>query len=77
MKVKPPCFDEKTRTDCQDRCVGCRGTCERWKAWSAIHAAEMAKIAEQKHRYSVYKEYTDKQIKKQDRGKSIRRDGQR
>lgn len=34
-----PCYDKKTRTDCPDRYmnaetgIGCKSTCEKWKAY--------------------------------------------
>lgn len=30
MKYQPPCYDEVTKTDCKDRCVGCSTLCALW-----------------------------------------------
>lgn len=31
--MKPPCFDEKTKTDCPRRKPGCGATCEKWQEY--------------------------------------------
>lgn len=36
----PPCFNEKTRTDCPRRYIGCKATCEEWHNWLIIHERE-------------------------------------
>ena len=44
-----PCFDEKTRTDCPRRYVGCKADCARWQEWLIVHAEEKAEIQRKKH----------------------------
>ena len=31
--MKPPCFNEETRTDCPKRCAGCAVNCPEWAAY--------------------------------------------
>lgn len=47
-KTKPPCYNERTRTDCPRRVVGCKGQCEAWKTYQAIHDAEREEIRRRK-----------------------------
>ena len=42
---KSPCF--KNGKDCEDRCVGCRKTCEEWQEF------EKAKEVDYKKRYNA------------------------
>ena len=33
-KIKNPCYDPETKTDCPRRCGGCQLTCPEWKAYT-------------------------------------------
>lgn len=50
--TQSPCFNEKTRTDCPKRCVGCKSSCAEWAKWEIIHARERAEI-NRKKRHSM------------------------
>ena len=42
--TQSPCYDEKTRTDCPRRCVGCKISCPEWAEWVTIHERERAEM---------------------------------
>lgn len=39
-KIKNPCFDEKTKTDCPRRAVGCQNKCNLYKIYKTLKAVE-------------------------------------
>lgn len=60
-KTRPPCFDEKSDTDCPKRYVGCKSWCEDWHKWIAIHEAEKAEIRRKKYEENEVKAFLDGQ----------------
>ena len=40
--TRPPCFDDKTNTDCPRRYIGCKAECEEWHKWLIVHTEEKA-----------------------------------
>lgn len=64
MLTKSPCFDEATRTDCPNRHVGCRDTCEAWKEYEIVHAQEKAAIANAKARDMDIEGFMSEQYKR-------------
>lgn len=42
--TRPPCYDDKTNTDCPRRYIGCRAECEEWHKWLVIHEEEKEKF---------------------------------
>lgn len=50
--MRPPCFDEQTKTDCPDRKQGCAVNCEKWAKYLEARNAEYAerkKLGESNH----------------------------
>jgi hypothetical protein len=42
MRLKAPCFDYETHTDCPNRAVGCRSTCEAWQVFEVAKKKQYA-----------------------------------
>lgn len=59
--IRPPCFDEATRTDCPKRCVGCRADCPEWKAWEKVHAEETEEIRIKREAYDRVENFLSNQ----------------
>lgn len=38
--MKNPCYDERTKTDCAERCAECAASCQKWKAYEAARNTE-------------------------------------
>lgn len=39
--MKPPCYNEETKTDCSRRRVGCHATCPEWAEFEEWKATDM------------------------------------
>jgi hypothetical protein len=52
MRLKAPCYNHDTHTDCPDREVGCRSTCEAWKGFEAAKRVEYAETLDRHERES-------------------------
>lgn len=39
-KIKNPCYNEKTKTDCPRRAVGCHAKCNLYKIYKTLKAVE-------------------------------------
>lgn len=48
MMTPSPCFDHEAQTDCPNRHIGCRESCDAWKEWQVIHKREKEQIRKQK-----------------------------
>lgn len=62
--TQSPCFDEKTRTDCPKRCVGCKTSCPAWAEWLIIHAREKDEIRRKKYQDSEVNSFLIEQGKR-------------
>lgn len=59
--IRPPCFDEATRTDCPRRYVGCRADCPEWQAWEKVHAEETEEIRIKREAYDMVENFLSNQ----------------
>ena len=67
-KLKNPCYDEETGTDCTKRHVGCHETCNRWKIYTTLKAVERKQRIKKKHDsaavYDAYQSERSARIRK-------------
>lgn len=36
-KIPVPCFNKLTKTSCENRCPGCKDTCEKWAEYEKAY----------------------------------------
>lgn len=63
-KIKNPCYDAKTDTDCPLRAVGCREKCNRYKIYKTLKAVEEKQKIKQAEAISMMFEYEGKKTKR-------------
>jgi hypothetical protein len=67
LKVRHPCYDEATKTDCPKRKAGCRSNCSDWKKYEKAREEERKEMRERSRDNHAYLAYVT------DRSKKIRR----
>ena len=63
-RSKPPCYNNGK--DCDERRVGCRSTCSRWKEYEQIHQQNAEAIRKKKMEEHVATEFL---IKREERNR--------
>ncbi len=66
LKLCSPCYDPKTKTDCERRCTGCQVSCPDWAKYAKQREAERErniKKSADETRYTSYVTDRAKRIK--------------
>lgn len=77
MKLHSPCYNKETKTDCQERCVGCSTICTLWHEYEARRQKEYEKRAQLSQEASAEITAQDRKIRRVMRYKNIPRRNKR
>ena len=58
--IKPPCYNEETKTDCPDRTYGCHERCEKWSKYEKLRNEEYRKRLMESEARNAHFEHWDR-----------------